>query len=37
MMGDIADMGNNAGRLLETIRALDRSRFFGKLIRLVRK
>jgi DNA-binding transcriptional regulator GbsR (MarR family) len=36
MMKDIADMGRNAGRVLETIRALDRSKFFGRLIRLVR-
>ena len=37
MMKDIADMGRNAGRLLETVQALDRSRFFGKLIRLIRR
>jgi DNA-binding transcriptional regulator GbsR (MarR family) len=37
MMGDIADMGRNAGRVLETIRALDRSRFFGRLVRIVRR
>ncbi len=37
MMRDIADMGRNAGRVLETIKALDRSRFFGRLIRLVRR
>jgi DNA-binding transcriptional regulator GbsR (MarR family) len=37
MMKDIADMGRNAGRVLETVQALDRSRFFGKLIRLIRR
>ena len=37
MMRDIADMGRNAGRVLETIKALDRSRFFGRLLRLVRR
>ena len=37
MMKDIADMGRNAGRVLETIQALDRSKFFGKLIPLIRR
>ena len=37
MMKDIADMGRNAGRVLETIKILDRSKFFGKLLRLVRR
>ena len=37
MMRDIADMGRNAGRVLETVMALDRSKFFGRLLKMLRR
>jgi len=37
MMSDISDMGRNAGRVLETVKALDRSKFFGRIVRMLRR